>query len=365
MVVFFHSPIPQFRLQFGWAGVNLFFILSGFLITRILLHGKTQSFKTYATTFYTRRALRIFPLYYFYLTTSILLLKLLPPDTTTIQAIADFNNNYPYLFTYTYNFEEIIHFLQNKNYENSLFYGHLWSLSVEEQFYLLYPILVYYTPLKWLKKMLLLLIVVTPLLRLLFTTLATQYTADVFWIGDVLYISTIFQLDALSLGGCLAIFKLNWIVKYWTILFTSMLVLLVTIGILHLTYFNVIPGSSLGYDVPVFHLLHPTPSWLLTHRYLYTLPLLNFFFALIILLAIHHKLVLKNRLLIKIGKISYGIYIYHLALSYFFSLAIKNSHQLPMLTAWTLMAFYLIILCTLAYLSYRFLETPFLRLKKN
>ena len=60
-MVFFHSPVPKFQFVFGWAGVNLFFILSGFLITRSRLASKEQPGLPFFTHFYRRRVYRLFP----------------------------------------------------------------------------------------------------------------------------------------------------------------------------------------------------------------------------------------------------------------------------------------------------------------
>ncbi len=119
MVVFFHSTVPAFQFQFGWAGVNLFFILSSFLITRILFNAKQQPLKLYLKNFYIRRVLRIFPLYFLYLILSILLLFFLNniflgEDVIIKEGIADFKNNYPFLLTYTYNFEAVVNFFQQE-----------------------------------------------------------------------------------------------------------------------------------------------------------------------------------------------------------------------------------------------------------
>jgi peptidoglycan/LPS O-acetylase OafA/YrhL len=102
----------------GWLGVNLFFVLSGFLITGILLETRTRP--DYWRNFYTRRILRIFPLYFV-----VLLILRLQGISWTYLLLSLF---------YLSNFTVALHVPDN--------YGPLWSLAVEEQFYLIWPLLV-------------------------------------------------------------------------------------------------------------------------------------------------------------------------------------------------------------------------------
>ncbi|HWF44152.1 MAG TPA: acyltransferase [Candidatus Kapabacteria bacterium] len=112
-----------------WVGVDLFFVLSGFLITNILL--ETKHSPNYFRTFYARRFLRIFPLYYAFLAVLYFLVPLLgsplPESLTSVQA---------WQWTYTSNIYVGFHGWSNQNI------NHLWSLSIEEQFYLVWPLLV-------------------------------------------------------------------------------------------------------------------------------------------------------------------------------------------------------------------------------
>jgi peptidoglycan/LPS O-acetylase OafA/YrhL len=111
-------------------GVNLFFALSGFLITGILI--KTLDVPHYFKTFYSRRALRIFPLYYGFLFAILLLTKLLHMQ---------WNGWQYYYLTYTANLALWrTHIPLVLNYFNI---SHFWSLQVEEQFYFIWPLVVY------------------------------------------------------------------------------------------------------------------------------------------------------------------------------------------------------------------------------
>lgn len=109
----------------GYYGVDLFFVISGFLITSILLKDNKSSFLQNYRTFMGRRILRIFPIYY--LTVALFWAINLSPARDHIL----------WLVTYTYNYAWII-------YEDTTkinYLGYLWSLSVEEQFYFLWPII--------------------------------------------------------------------------------------------------------------------------------------------------------------------------------------------------------------------------------
>jgi peptidoglycan/LPS O-acetylase OafA/YrhL len=105
----------------GWLGVNLFFVLSGFLITGILIDSKGRP--SFYRKFYLRRALRILPAY-LALIVVLLLVRWLSPGSATLSVL--FLANCGFLFS----------FFQVGSY------GPLWSLSVEEQFYLVWPTIV-------------------------------------------------------------------------------------------------------------------------------------------------------------------------------------------------------------------------------
>jgi peptidoglycan/LPS O-acetylase OafA/YrhL len=115
-------------LPFGWVGVDLFFVLSGFLITRILLAKQDQP--DYFKNFYKNRILRIFPLYFLVLTLYF-----------TIEYVF-YHKNIAYSLYFFF-------FLQNTNFAKTAFENahglqHTWSLAIEEQFYAVFPFAVYF-----------------------------------------------------------------------------------------------------------------------------------------------------------------------------------------------------------------------------
>ena len=119
--------------RFGWSGVDLFFVLSGFLITGILLDAKGQP--NYFRNFYARRALRIFPLYYLFIVVATIVVPLLRFTWTDHFEVEGWTR--PLYWLYLSNFAITF----SGDARNDLL-GLTWSLAIEEQFYLVWPVLV-------------------------------------------------------------------------------------------------------------------------------------------------------------------------------------------------------------------------------
>lgn len=131
LVVIYHNFGFINYFFFGWLGVDLFFVLSGFLITDILL--RTINDKHYFKNFYFRRILRIFPLYYLSL---VLFLFVLPALNLKIE-LGYYIKNQVWLWTYLQNW---LYIFKDSGTAEAL--NHYWSLAVEEQFYLLWPLII-------------------------------------------------------------------------------------------------------------------------------------------------------------------------------------------------------------------------------
>jgi peptidoglycan/LPS O-acetylase OafA/YrhL len=146
----------------SWSGVDLFFVLSGFLIGGILLDQRHT--ENYFKTFYIRRVCRIFPLYFLWLTLFIILNRLFSPSLHQHWQVDAFGPRYP---NWTYAL-----FLQNfliakKEIFGPHWLGTTWSLAIEEQFYLVAPLLIRFLPLRKLPYVLVSIILLVPLLRLI------------------------------------------------------------------------------------------------------------------------------------------------------------------------------------------------------
>ncbi len=199
-VLFFHclpirgsgrfESIAQSILGSMWWGVDLFFVLSGYLITTVLL--KIRAAPHPLQTFLTARCLRIFPLYFSWLAI-FFAVDALAPRPQVQQLFA----HLPYLLTYTTNVWIALH---QKWFSVDLL-DHLWSLAVEEQFYLLWPFAVL-----WLRRRALVLLTIV---AILFAQLLKLLILVTHFSWEVGYTSVFTRADAL-LGGALASYAVLW-----------------------------------------------------------------------------------------------------------------------------------------------------------
>ncbi len=122
----------------GWAGVDLFFVLSGFLITGILL--ETRDRAHYFRNFYARRTLRIFPLYYGILAAAMFVAPALIPRVRSMEMLTTLRENAVWFWTYLIN----VRIAAVRSWDPAVpgRLMHFWSLAVEEQFYLVWPLIV-------------------------------------------------------------------------------------------------------------------------------------------------------------------------------------------------------------------------------
>ena len=149
VMAFHFAPGVDRYAPLGSIGVRLFFVLSGFLITRILLESRSWPTAHALTVFYARRALRIFPL--FYLVLALAAVINIGPVRQTIG----------WHLTYLTN----VYLFDRGSWHGSI--SHLWSLAVEEQFYLVWPIVVLAAPQRRLPAIIAATIVAAPITRLL------------------------------------------------------------------------------------------------------------------------------------------------------------------------------------------------------
>jgi peptidoglycan/LPS O-acetylase OafA/YrhL len=172
----------------GWMGVDLFFVLSGFLITGILYEAKGTT--GYFRTFYARRVLRIFPLYYVFLAIFFLVL----PHFLSLPGIA-LRNPADQVWFWTH-FSNVLLALQGDWSATSLYIVHFWSLAVEEQFYLIWPLIVLLLPQRKLLAFCAAMMVFSLSLRMVLFAASA---------GGAAYVLTPARMDTLAFGAVLAL----------------------------------------------------------------------------------------------------------------------------------------------------------------
>ncbi|MBI3466482.1 MAG: acyltransferase [Planctomycetes bacterium] len=327
----------------GWVGVDLFFVLSGFLITGILFDAK--GCHGFFCNFYVRRALRIMPLYFGFLLFLIALNRLHCPDVPWISLdwLATF-------VTYTYNFRVAItgHGLHGMH--------HFWSLAVEEHFYLLWPIAVWALDRRGLMRLCVAIAVVSLLLRIGLVLSGARPLAAFF--------ITPCRLDGLLAGAWVA---LAWRDQGdWTLLRryagpvafgSGGLLLGIALGQRHF-----IPNAD-----PSRTLAAVDGSLVITLG----IAALAVFFASLIVLALNAaprswlRRAFECQALRSIGVYSYAIYIFHALI---LLLTVESAQPLPHLpqylanplfSIWILVASFVT-----AWLSYHLFERHFLQLKR-
>ncbi|MEZ0484051.1 acyltransferase family protein [Fibrella aquatica] len=218
LVLFDHWTAEQLpaslTFPLGSLGVTIFFVLSGFLISRILLAGKdklpqpkTTYLGGYLKTFYIRRTLRIFPIYY--LTLFVLYLLNEPPVRRTIGWLSLYASN--------------IYIARYATWMGTV--DHLWSLAVEEQVYLFMPMLLFLLPRNWVMPTALIMLIGSVALRY-----GLMIHGDPWFVG---YVSMPTCLDAFGLGLAMA-----WLWLYhrprFDALFSSSIGLILSIAALGL-----------------------------------------------------------------------------------------------------------------------------------
>ena len=279
LVLVDHFTAAINKIPMGPLGVNLFFVLSGFLITRILINsrekfkGNPQGFRDYFKRFFIRRSLRIFPVYYL----CILLLFILnvPPVREKL----------PWFLTYTSNIYMALH----QTWMGMV--DHFWSLSVEEQFYLLFPAVIFFTPKRFFVPVFVLMLGISLAFRAYF------YLAGYSWIVN--YVSMPACLDSFGLGAFMA-----WLLLFRPQQFTRIF----SKGV------YVVAGLALWVLVVYWSKTFEQPKNIATDVW-ERLAGSVFCFFLIGKGVLGYEGVMKgfleNRVILFLGKISYGLYAYH------------------------------------------------------
>jgi peptidoglycan/LPS O-acetylase OafA/YrhL len=312
----------------GWSGVDLFFVLSGFLIGGILLDARESP--RYFGTFYGRRFYRIVPLYYLWIGVFFMIAAFRPqPETLPSLGI--------YLL-----------FLQNsvKIYHadfGTAWLGALWSLAVEEQFYLVVPTVVRVLSRRNLLFVLGVAIAVPPVLRIILHRFLLTHAAAP-------YMLTACRADALAMGVALAV---GWRSEKCRAIFTRQRSLIYAVSLL-------LFGAFL-------YLAVRQPSQYTLTMYSWGLSAVDAFFASLLAIALTAPgsvwaTVCRFPLLRELGRVSYCLYVIHQTVDLTCHKLLLN--ELPRFDNWKA-ALLTVCAAVLAYcfaaLSWRFFENPLLR----
>ncbi len=342
LLVILHHRFPDHGLlrrigEAGWIGVDLFFVLSGYLITGILLDAVGKPY--YYRNFIARRTLRIFPLYYLCLVLFI--------AATRLSANAELWNSLQrwggagWFAFYLGNFR-----IAWVNAMPPIFsLTPLWSLQVEEQFYVLFPLVVSLLSIQNLRRMLVGCVIAAPLLRICLTLFVPGS-------AEACYVLMPCRMDALALGALLAASSHSRPALFPNGFFMRLGGAMGGIAILVAVFFGWLDlhspfVRSVGYSM------------------------IDLVFAVVLATVIslpgsNLTALLRQRPLVYTGKISYGLYLLHVPASW---IALKTISRL----ASTDVQRYWIVSIPITFaasflaaaISWRFLEGPMVRLKER
>jgi peptidoglycan/LPS O-acetylase OafA/YrhL len=329
------TPIMRSAFKYGWVGVDLFFVLSGFLITGILLQARGG--ERYFRNFYVRRMLRVWPLYFVVLAVAF---GVVPTILSHVGIPAQENDGRPFV-VYAL-------FLQNLWHSSVPMTSTLavtWSLAIEEQFYFIWPAIVLFFSPRTLKRLLLAVLIVSPIVR----SLALHNGVPEL----VVYVSTIFRLDGLAVGCLLAVFIHEQLLTARQLKRASIAAVLV--------------GGTLAIFLTPAGIAEPTNPFAFTA--------LAVVFGGFVGLSLSEFTgtgwlgkFLANGALGYVGTVSYCVYLIHLPIFLFVARLLKS---LRGLLPWAIFGDFIFILVAfglsfgVATLSWYFFERPILRLKSK
>lgn len=336
LVVIYHAGIFGFALpyqwhRFGWIGVDLFFVLSGYLIGGQLLRELARDRTINFRRFYSRRALRILPAYF-----AVLAIYFCLPSWREFPEISPL---WKFLLS-----------VQNINLRGGTAFSHAWSLSVEDQFYFMLPlILLFVSPHRKIRVILPLVIILAGLSLRAFLAwqhpgaTGVSFRAFQRWI----YYPTWTRLDPLVFGVVLAAIERHR-PEYWKRL-TGFAPWLWAPGVLAITY-----GLSLGEN----DLTIATCVW--------QFPLIAFGMAALLVCVVSPRLPFRRFAIpgtAFLASIAYSVYLSH-KLVIHFVLQLCARYAIPLTSIWALLLVEVFIYATGTILFFS-IERPFLQLRRR
>jgi peptidoglycan/LPS O-acetylase OafA/YrhL len=317
------------KISAGYYGVDLFFVISGFLITSILFKSKEKSFGRAYKNFIGRRTLRIFPIYY----ATIIILWILNLDIV--------RDKFVWLITYTYNYAWVLYEIPHTPI------NHFWSLCVEEQFYLFWPFIV--LSLRNYPKILItfiLFIITFGFMQSIFNVIPeiSKYNG----------VNILTRMSSLGFGALGAVYSINYKLseKFFKNKFIEIAILILLIISLVFSY----KFKHVSLALISLYLV------LKAAKFEFSIEFINKF--------------LTNKKIVYIGTISYGIYVFHLPIAHYFTIyifdpiwsnidfSIFGSFEKIRWHSWIIkLPLYTVLSILFASISFRYFEKPILKMK--
>lgn len=336
-------PIFSFLKSGGGIGVSLFFVLSGFLITYLLVFEKIQSGQISIKRFFLRRSFRIYPLFFFL----VLLAFILPYHFKEKIGFHMVGGGYDFDWRYSFFFLENYKMLIMDNFPKTTPLSVFWSLCIEEHFYIVWMVAIFLLPIKRILAFLLLSVGVAWIAR---------YFDTAIWDNTMIEQNDLFtNIDYFAIGGILGYFvakdyhrvasSIQNISNTWKYFFIALVIAMVVFQD------QILPSNNF-----ILSIFRPT--------------IIAAAFTSLIAIFIPEKSSIRisdNHIISYLGKISYGLYVYHIIFVHvLFQYFIK--HKILMDDWLTVGGFMIAVLggsILTSMLSFRFLEQPFLEWRKK
>lgn len=286
LVLLDHWLVPILPVALGHLGVVIFFVLSGFLITRILFLNADEIQQTKSSAwpkiirFIYRRSLRIFPIYFILLFIGL------------IFNISNFKELWPWLISYTPN----LYIMIKGQWLGT--WDHLWSLAVEEQYYLFFPYFILFLSKKNYVRLFIIMITIGILSRMIFYLIVPHDSIEKYWMFS--YVNPLSAIDCFGMGGLLAYFY-HYDYNYLLKIAEKKNLLLITISAVFISL--ILSNYSVyTYDNIWFSIFERSIS-----------AIFAYYLIMNALMERNNYLgvLLENKVVIYLGSISYGIYLYH------------------------------------------------------
>lgn len=334
-------PIFSFLKSGGGIGVSFFFVLSGFLITYLLVFEKIREGQINLQKFFTRRSLRIYPLFFFLVG----LAFILPYDLKEKIGFHMIGGGYELDWKYSFTFLENYKMLLADNFPKTTPLSVFWSLCIEEHFYITWMVILFLVPQKR---------ILAFLISGIFIAWIARYLDPIIWKNSMIQQNDLFtNMDYFSIGGILGWLTATNYTRL--VLFIESISLtkkyLYILGVILMVVFQ---SQLLPEQYFLISILRPS--------------IIALAFTLLVAIFIPPNSKVKieeNNPISYLGKISFGLYVYHLIFVHMLFQYFLNQ-KILMNDWWTVGIFIVITFgasVLVSMISFRFLEAPFLKMR--